>query len=416
VILSPDVTQLYETRSAKLQDRLLNELDSLFEEIEDGIVKDNAFVGCIALGQRDLPPLNERQSAQLRELLLTEPAVDARSEQHEETEHGGVAAIGFVLNLFHRLWHPKDTHHHSDHSTAKEDQPFALLLDPDGRVKEMEINPAPGEKKDQTPGREISEADVKRLIKAHGKDYAWVLPYCWDIANRLGTVKGQEREGDVALFLEKRRKLNVRRPNATRFEQSLQRYAVMISELYCDEEGAVRDKKALEAFIRQLVTFLLNKTKVYWATTPLLAIFDAVVATVIRPLLFKHRTAHIPHQTTTDSGLIVVGNMLGKAEQLITEPNWNADSLTLVQHYVEKALKTHLTFFFFDQFGPYNREYAKFPHFDPTDLPNVGLPVKEFNKLVHLKQVVELIQPTAQADELIQYVEKHFRSDEFIGH
>ena len=90
---------------------------------------------------------------------------------------------------------------------------------------------------------------------------------------------------------------NDRRPHA--FEQSVQCYAEKVSELYSDENGNITDEKSLEAFIDELVNSLLEGSRTYWPTSPLLAIFDGVIATVIRPLLHKHRTAHFQSKLTT---------------------------------------------------------------------------------------------------------------------
>jgi len=210
--------------------------------------------------------------------------------------------------------------------------------------------------------------------------------------------------------------MNVRRPNATLFEQSVQRYAADISELYCDENGDIIDERSLEAFIHELVIMLLSKTRDYWSMSPLLAVFDGLVATVMRPLLYNHRTMRIPHQVTTESGMIISGNMMGQAEKLITTPKWNNDSLPLVEHYVEQAFKSQLSFFFLDRFAPYNREYSKSPHMGAECLTNASLLVKEFGSPIHLKQVMELVRSTGQEDELVEYVEKHFRSDDFLSH
>ena len=66
----PNIVQLRQLGGPELQHYLLAELDGLFTEIRDGIVKENTFTGCIALGHRSLPPLNENQSKQIKEVLL----------------------------------------------------------------------------------------------------------------------------------------------------------------------------------------------------------------------------------------------------------------------------------------------------------------------------------------------------------
>jgi len=49
-------------------------------------------------------------------------------------------------------------------------------------------------------------------------------------------------------------------------------------------------------------------------------------------------------------------------------------------------------------------------------LTDAGLPMKSFGDPVHLDKMMELLQPTNQADELVQYVSEHFRSNDVIDH
>ena len=402
-----NLVKLHPPDGPPLQSSLLMELDDLFRDIEDGTVKDNTFIGCIALGRRDLPPLNETQSRQIREVLLRAPL------ESRQLTKADVPILSSMFNFIRSLWgsHDSDVHAANDGSKL-----ISSLLDENGRVKPRDTSPTGGSQGSQAVKREIQESDVNQFLSTQGEDYAWVTPYTWDIANRLNAIKKLESDGDLGLFLERRRKLNVRRPKSTRFEQSVQRYAAGISELYCDENGDITDEKSLEAFIGDLVVVLLDKTKTYWPTSPLLAIFDGLVVTVIRPLLHGHRTFYFPGEMTTADGVIVSGNMVGKVDQLETVPKWNDKSQRLVARYVKKAFKKQVSNFFLDRYAPYNREYARSPHLEADKLANVGLLVKSFGNPIHLKHVMELLQPTNQEDELAQYVVDHFRGDDFIDH
>lgn len=418
----PSLEQLRQLKGPELQDRLLAELDDLFGEIEDGIVKETTFTGCITLGDRGLLPLNENQSRQIKELLSCTPPATGRPENGgvpilsvatDRAEKGRIPILSFVSNLIRNLWGSHDT---SAHPVQDGTKPSSILLDRYGRVKSEDTPTTDEGQTSQVQSQEIQAADVKHFFAAHGGDYTWVLPYAWDIANQLNAVKKSDTDGDLALFLEKRRKLNVRRPKTTLFEQSAQRYAATISELYCDQEGNITNEKSLEAFIRELVASLLDKTKAYWLTSPLLAIFDGLVAPVMRPLLHKHQTAYIQSEMITAAGVVVSGNTTGKIEELVTTPMWNETSQRLVARYVEKAFKAKMWFFFLDRYAPYNRDYSKSPHLNAKILPDVGLLVKDFGDPVHLSKVMELLQPTTQADELAQYVNDHFRGSDFIDH
>lgn len=399
--------QSRQLSGSQLQDRLLAELDDLFREIEDGTVKENTFTGCIALGLRSLPPLSENQSKQIKEVLLCATVATSQSAR------GRIPILSSVLNLIRSLWGSHDTNAHPALDSAK---PKLLLLDQYGRVKRQDTSLTDGDQNSQVVSQEIQETDVKEFFDAQGEDYIWVLPYAWDIANRLDAVKKSDTDGDLALFLERRRRLNVRRPKSTLFEQSVQRYAAKISELYCDEKGDITNDKVLEAFIHALVTTLLNKTKAYWPTSPLLAIFDGLVATVMRPLLHKHRTAYMKSEMTTAAGVIVSGNIMGKIEELVTTPKWNETSQRLVVRYVKKAFQAQVWSLVWDRSAPYNRKYSRSPHLNAATLTNVGLLVRSFGDPVHLNKVMELLQPATTADELAQYVVDHFRSSAFIDH
>lgn len=391
----------------RLQHRLLAELDDLFEKIEDGTVKENTFAGCIALGRRDLPTLDENQSKQIKDVLLCTPVAAHPS---------AIERIPILSSMFHRIWDLFASHETNEHPARNSAESHSSLVDEYGRVKNIGTPSTDGDQTSQRESRDIQEVDVKGFLVAHGEDYTWALPYAWDIAGQLDAVKKSEADGDVALFLEKRRKLNVRRPKSTTFEQSVQRYAARISELYCDENGDITDEKSLEIFIRELIDTLLDKTKAYWPTSPLLAIFDGLIATVIRPLLYEHQTAHMQSATTTAAGVVISENMVGTMEKLATAPKWNKTSQRSVERYVEKAFKAHVCSFFMDRYAPYNRDYAKSPHPDAAALTDVGLAVKGFGSPIHLKNIMELLQPTSQADGLVEYVFQHFRSDAVIDH
>ena len=54
------------------------------------------------------------------------------------------------------------------------------------------------------------------------------------------------------MFSKKRKKLNVQRPKATRFEQSVQRYAMKVSELSYDDKSNITNKISLAAFVHEL--------------------------------------------------------------------------------------------------------------------------------------------------------------------
>ncbi len=389
------------------QQHLFTDLDSLFAEIEDGTVKDDTFRGCIALEDRRLPPLDEDQSRRVKALLT---CVGAPADQSAKSR---IPILSSVFDLIRSLW----GNHETNVDPAQEGAaPTSGLLDNYDRVKGAGVAPVDEGRNSQPESPEIQEGDVKRCLTAQGEDCDWVLPYAWDIANRLNAVKKSETEGDLALFFERRRKLNVRRPKSTRFEQSAQRYAAMISELYCDEKGDIIDEKALETFIRELVAILLNKTKTYWPGSPLLAIFDGVVAAVMRPLLHKHQTVYFQSEVVTEDGVIASGTAKGQKVELVTAPKWNEASQSRVMRSVKKAFKAQVWSFFLDRYAPYNREYARSSHLDPETLTGVGHLVRNFGNPVHLNQLMDLLQPTSQADELAQYVTGHFRSDEFIDH
>ncbi len=326
---------------------------------------------------------------------------------------GRVHILSPVFNLIRNLWTSHDIDAHPVKEGAK---PDSLLLDQYGRVKSKGASPAVVNDNSQAESQEIQEAGVKHFFASHGEDYSWVLPYAWDIANQLNAVKKSITDGDLALFLERRRKLNVRRPKTTLFEQSVQRYAVKISELYCDEKGEIINKKYLELFINELIAALLDKTKVYWPTSPLLAIFDGLVVPVIRPLLYKHQTAYIQSEITTADRVVVSGNTKGKMKELVASPRWNKTSQKMVVHYVEKAFKSNIWSFFMDRYAPYNREYSMSSHLNSASLSDVGLLVKSFGDPVHLSKLMSLLRPTNQADELVHYVVDHFRDSDFIDH
>ncbi len=389
------------------QQHLVTDLDGLFTEIEDGTVRNNTFTGCIALENRRLPPLDEDQSRQIKALL------SCAAESADQSAKSRISILSSVLNLIRSLW---GKHENNTGSAQDGAAPTSGLLDKYDRVKGRSTAPIGGDRKAQPEGAEIQETDVTQCLAAQGEDCTWVLPYAWDIANRLNDVKQSEAEGDLALFFERRRKLSVRRPKSTRFEQSAQRYAAMISELYCDEKGDIVDEKALEAFISELVAILLDKTKTYWPRSPLLAIFDGVVATVLRPMLHKHQTARFQSEMISDDGVIASANAKGQKVELVTAPKWNEASKEQVVRYVRTAFKGQLWSFFMDRYAPYNREYARSPHLDPATLADAGYLVRHFGNPLHLSQVMDLLQPTSQADELAHHVTEHFRSDAFIDH
>ena len=399
--------ELRQLSGSQLQHRLLADLDGLLREIEDGTVKENTFEGCIAPGKSNLHPLSEAQSRQIKDALSYKPVVTGKSEA------GGLHILDSVLNLIRSLWGSHATDPQPASQGAAVD---SLFLDRFGRVRTGEATPGDGTPDRQGEEHEISPGDVTQFFRTRGKEYKWVLPYAWDIANQLNAVQKSETEGDLALFFERRRKLNVQRPKATRFEQSVQRYAEKVSELYSDENGNITDEKSLEAFIGELVNSLLEGSRTYWPTSPLLAIFDAVIATVIRPLLHKHRTAHFQSKLTTAGGVIVSGNTMAKLDELVTTPGWNETSQRLVTGYVKKAFKTQVWSLFLDMFAPYNREYARSEHLNAAALTDVGLLIKDFGDPLHLDKIMELLKPTSQADELARFVVNHLRGDEFIDH
>jgi len=392
--------QIRHISSAQLQSRLIAELDDLFVEIEDGIVKENSFTTCIALGHKSLPPLNENQSRQIKEALFYKPGV---ALQLVET---GPSILDAVFNFIRSLLGSGDKDINPEHGGAESNN---MLLDQYGRVKSRDAVL-------DHSGQDIQEKDVETFFKSHGKDNAWVLPYSWDIANRLNSVKRAEVDGDLALFFERRRKLNVQRPKATCFEKSVQRYAAKVSELYSDEKGNITDERSLEMFVHDLVEKLLKKTKNYWPISPLLAIFDGVVATVLRPLLHRHRTVYFQNDMTTEAGVIVSGNTMAKSEQLVTTPKWNEEAQKSVARYVKKAIEAQVWSLFMDRYAPFNRDYSKSPHVDASKLSDAGLLVKSFGDPVHLDKVMELLQSTNQADDLVGYVSDHFRNDDIIDH
>lgn len=402
-----NLEQLRQLSGPQLQHRLLVELDDLFREIEDGTVKENTFTGCIALEHRDLAPLTQSQSKQIKELLLRAPVAPNQSTKVE------VHILSSMFKFIRSLWESHDTNTHPAQDSTKS---VSALLDQDGRVKSKDTSPTYRDQNSQAENREIQESDVKQFLAAQGEDSIWVAPYAWDIANQLNAMKKSETDGDLALFLERRRKLNIRRPKSTRFEQSVQRYAATISELYCDEKGDITDEISLESFISDLVNTLLEKTKAYWLTSPLLAIFDGLIATVMRPLLHKHQTFYFPSELTTATGAIVSGNTVGRIEELVTVPKWNETSQGLVARYVKKAFKKQVWTFFLDRFASYNLDYTKSPHLDAASLTDVGLLVKNFGNPIHLKSIMELLQPTNQPDELAHYVVDHFRGSDFLDH
>ena len=389
------------------QQHLLTDLDGLFREIEDGTVRDDTFTGCIALENRRLPPLDKDQSRQIKALLS---CVAGSADQPAKSR---IPILSSVFDLIRSLWGNDGTNRDIAEGGAAS---ISGLLDGYGRVTASANAPTGGDRNSQPESGEIQERDVTQCLAAQGKDCRWVLPYAWDIANRLNAVKKSEAEGDLALFFERRRKLNVRRPKSTRFEQSAQRYAAMISELYCDEKGDIIDEKALEAFIRELVAILLHKTKAYWPRSPLLAIFDAVVAPVIRPLLHKHQTAYFQSETVAEGGVVTSGNAKSQKVELVTAPKWNEASKEKVVDYVKQAFKGQVWSFFMDRYAPYNREYTRSLHLDPATLTDAGYLVRGFGNPVHLNQVMDLVQPTGQADELAHLVTEHLRSDGFIDH
>ena len=119
---------------------------------------------------------------------------------------------------------------------------------------------------------------------------------------------------------------------------------------------------------------------------------------------------------TNTAGVIVSGNLMGKIEELVTTPKWNETSQRRVVRYVKKAFQAQLWSLVWDRYAPYNREYSKSPHLNAATLTNAGVLVRSFGDPVHLNKVMELLQPTSQAEELAQYVVDHFRSGAFIDH
>jgi len=69
----PYVAKFHNLSGSQLQNRLLTELDDLLLEIEDGTVKEDTFTGCIALGDKNLPHLNENQSGEICKILSRKP-------------------------------------------------------------------------------------------------------------------------------------------------------------------------------------------------------------------------------------------------------------------------------------------------------------------------------------------------------
>ncbi|MCP3868760.1 MAG: hypothetical protein GY703_11820 [Gammaproteobacteria bacterium] len=398
---------LRQLSGPQLQHRLLAELEELLGEIEDGTVRSDSFTGCIAIGNQILPPLNEKQSTQIKNVLSRTPTAIT------EAEKGGHSILSTVFHLIRNLWGPHST---GSGPARLSNDSLPSLLDEHGRIKRKDTGTTEDAGDGPLENHEIQLTELNSLFTAHGEKYTWALPYSWDIANKLNAVSHSDTEGDLALFLERRKKLNIRRPKATRFEQSAQRYAAKISELFTDENGNIISQESLETLIRELVSILLDKTRPYWPTRPLLAIFDGVVATIFRPLLHKHRTVHYQSRLVNATGVIQSGNTKMKTAELVTTPTWNEESQKRVQHYVKKAFKAQVWSLFIDRYAPYNREYARTQHLDATTLTHVGLAVKNFGNPVHLNQIMDLLQPTNQADELVQYVNNHFRSDERIDH
>ena len=125
----------------QLQHHLLAELDALFTEIEDGTVKDRTFTGCIALGHRDLPPLNKNRSREIKEAFCSAPATARQSEKA-----GGIPILTSVINLIRNLWGPRESHTNPvQNNTAS----VSIHLDRYGRVRCKPASPKDGKQNGQ---------------------------------------------------------------------------------------------------------------------------------------------------------------------------------------------------------------------------------------------------------------------------
>lgn len=225
--------------------------------------------------------------------------------------------------------------------------------------------------------------------------------YWSSVYEKLEEKRHEEQRGDLCLVDENRRKLIAKRLNATPFEQAAQRFSADISSRFCDVNGDIISPESLEEFAKELIDCLLKKTKQYWPRAPLLTVFDAVVVPVLRPMLYPHQTWKSQHNFVSENGAFDVRQLANKRTSLETTPIWNDSAKQQALHFVEEALKHHLSCRFlglrsFDAFSPYNSEIHSSVHMNTSGCKGK---TKSFGPPAHAKDVMQLIQPIAKKPE-----------------
>lgn len=375
---------------------LLNELDDLFPLFQDGTINDDTFVGGLPMSYLNtdgsLGPLTLEESRKIRQALMESP--------HRPNKRFGLALIS------HIDWKHFFKGNDKEKSKANNGQRACpAIIGCDGHLLPFS--------KDE----DISTLIEKRL---NTHELPRLSAYWNAINEKLETKHHEEIGGDLRLIDENRRKLTAKRLNATPFEQAAQCYSANISSRFCDENGEIVSPGSLSVFVHALIDNLLERTKLYWPIAPLLAIFDAIVVPVLRPMLHPYQTWRSEHDFFSDNGVFDVGQFVNKRTSLETKPIWNDAAKQRALHLVEEALKQHLAvrflgLKFFDTFSTYNREVHHSEHLNPSIFKGK---IRSFGPPVHTKDIMELVQeiPKKPEEKVLDKIMTYRSSEEGIWH
>lgn len=374
---------------------LLGELHDCFGLFQDGIINDDTFVGGLPLAYLNadgsLQALTLEESRQIKYAL-------ADSSTHSKRPFGFALPsfinwIQFLKGDDEKL--DKDAH----------DAPSPAITGSDGKILPLpkDINP-------------------NSLIQARLKEQGLPrLGAYWHAINEKLEEKRLELQcGDLTPIDPDRNKLTAKRFNATPFERAAQEFSVRISSKFCDASGDIISPDLLEEFVNKLIDFLLEKTRSYWSTDPLLLLFDAIVVPVLRPMLYPHTTWISAHNFFSESGAFDVRQLANKRTSFETIPTWSVAAGQQALHFVEESLKHHLSLRFiglrlFDAFSPYNRKVHSSLHIDPSEYRGK---MRTFGPPVHTKDVMQLIQPVPKKpeEELVDRVMTYRSTEAGVWH
>jgi len=356
---------------------LLDELQNLFALFQDGIVKDDTFVGGLPMSY-----LNADGSLDALTLDESKQIWQALTESITPSDK----TFGFSLTSFIK-WIPFFKENGDNNSTGNKGLRLSpALIDSDGYSLPL-------------PEKKNLNALIQARLDAQGLPQ--FCAYWYAISEKLQTKRHEEIDGDLTLIDANRKKLIAKRINATPFEQAVQQFSAHVSSRFCDTNGDILSPESLEQFTNELINYLLEKTKLYWPRAPLLLLFDAIVVPVLRPMLYPHITWTSEYNYLSEGGALDVKQFANKRTSFETMPAWNDSAQQQALRFVEEVLNHHLSFRFlglriFDAFSQYNREVLSSVHMDPSGFRGK---TKSFGPPVHTQDVMQLVRPIPKEPE-----------------